>query len=501
MKNSSDNKLFPQREASLAAYNIKPMLPGNPQEAERLMINLLVNILNNNLIFDSRSPLNTNDFRIVFEHHTDYPMGSYPGILEQHINVSESQGYGMLILSLMAGCEDALTAAEHTWRFGASSLKDYFDGMLRTVLDFQSPIRVNNRTTRQFSWEMFGYNTGKNETGFTINDDPNICTRGFRHIENNTASAKIAPFANTPGGGTGGGGGTTDYNQNGTTSAADGDMDIIYSLIIAGNQWGNNGRYNYRELALEMLEGFWRSVIHENYRTLLLGDWISSNQSSVNNMLRNGTRASDFMLGHLQVFKDFDPNHNWQEVINATLNVISDIRDGLHDSGSPNNGLLPDFAVKMSPGERWIPAPANFLEGPDDGRYSWNSCRIPWRLGTAYLLYGNMPMTGNLSNPSLLTYSIKPLNDYAKARISDRSTMCGLDINYDLNSTLASSSQSAYPGFAAPFLVTATAMGDDQRWVDDFWAYPGLSNFQNNWYADYHKLIIMLTASGNFWKP
>jgi len=111
-------------------------------------------------------------------------------------------------------------------------------------------------------------------------------------------------------------------------------------------------------------------------------------------------------------------------------------------------------------------------------------------------------MTGNLTNPSLFNYSIKPLNDFAKARVgNDRNTMSGLGTNYNLHEAIANSSQRADSGFASPFLVTAAAMQNDQEWVDAFWNYAGLSSFNNNWYADYYKLIVMITASGNYWKP
>jgi hypothetical protein len=411
-------------------------------------------------------------------------------------------GYGMIILAYMAGSEDALTAAGYNWRFGARSLKDYYDGMLRTVLAFQSPLYVGGRRTGQHSWELFGFNTGKNETGLSFNNSSDVFTRGFRYVEDSNAIAKIAPFANTPEGGLNGGGGHTGYYNNGTSSAADGDMDIIYSLIVADKQWGSDGRYNYREIALEMLEGFWRSVTHTQYRTLLLGDWAWRANPPYGINLNNGTRPSDFMLSHLRAYKAFDTERDWQEVIDATLNVISDIRDGQHADGSPNNGLLPDFAVRASASDKWIPAPAYFLESSNDGRYSWNSCRTPWRLGTDYLLYGDTLMTGNLSNPSLFTYIIEPLDNFAKARVGDnRSTLTGLGMNFSLNSAIINSSQTANPGFAVPFLVTAAAVGNEQAWVDAFWSYPGISRFNNNWYTDYYKLIVMIAASGNYWKP
>ena len=493
---------FPQGSASLATYAIKPMLPTDKAGAEQKMINLTKEILNNNLIFDSRVPLTKSKFRIVLEHHTSYPTNGTT-IIEQHITVSESMGYGMLLLAYMAGSEAALTTAGHTWRFGADSLKDYYDGMLRTVLSFQSPLQ--GRNTKQHSWELFGYNTGRNDTGLSVNNISTNHTRGFRYLEDSNTSPKIAPFANTPAGGPNGGGGTTGYNNTGTSSATDGDMDIIYSLIVADKQWGSDGKYNYKELALEMLDGFYEYVVHKAYSTLLLGDWAyNATPNTATSALRNGTRPSDFILSHLRAYKAIDTKNDWQAVIDATLNVIIDVRDALHADDAPNNGLLPDFAVRSTvTADKWIPAPSGFLEGTNDGRYSWNSCRTPWRLGTDYLLYGDTPMpSGSLTNPSLYTYSIKPLNDFAKARVGeDTNNMAGLNAGYSLDAPLANATQGANAGFAAPFLVTAAAVGGDQAWVDAFWVHSGTFSFMNDWYGDYYKLITMITASGNFWKP
>jgi len=505
---------FPQRTASLATYANEPLLPSDMIAAENQMIKLLADTLNNNLIFDSRTPLDRDNFRVVFEHHANYPRTgdrNSSKIHEEHITVSESMGYGMLILAYMAGCEAALTEAGHTWRFNAQSLKDYYDGMLRTVLSFQSPIFVEGKETKQHSWELFGFNTGVNDTKLTVNDMVHIRQRGFRHMENNNASAKIAPFANTPGGSENGSGGLTGYNNRGTNSAADGDMDIIYSLIVADKQWGSGGRYNYKELALDMLEGFYRSVIHVEYKTVLLGDWAWKEFPLDDRDVFNATRPSDFILSHLRSYKAIDSAHNWQEVIDATLNVIIDIRDALHANGAPENGLLPDFCISTyDTNFKWEPAPSDLLEGGDD-KFGWNSYRTPWRLGADYLLYGDTPMpAGSLPNPSLFFYSIIPFDNFARARIgTDRNNMSGLNsIDHPLDTALANSSSASNVGVVAPFLVTAAAAGgspgaqdDNQAWVDAFWKWRNMGAWANDWFANYYKLICMIIASGNYWKP
>jgi hypothetical protein len=469
-----------------------------------MMINLLKDTLNNNLIFDSRSPLNANEFRVVFEHHTTYPTDEYDTVKEQHITVSESHGYGMMILALMAGCEDALTTAGHSWKFGATKIKQYYDGMLRTLLGFKSPTSSHPSGSFQMSWELFGFNTGINETGFSVNDSTNVRQRGFRYSANSNTSAKIAPFANTPGGRATGGGGSTGYNNGGTTSATDGDMDIMYSLILADKQWGSSGDFNYKQYALDMMRAFngthSGSLVNSTYKFMKIGDWANN---TVTSGYGRGSRPSDFILTHLKAYKEFDTSRDWQSVIDATYDIIRVIREGQAAAGRPDNGLLPDFVVRTGTTAigtagvyYWEPAPAGFLEG-NDNTYNWNSCRVPWRLGTDVLLYGDTP----IGNKSLVEYVLKPMNTLARAAVGTNpsANLSGLGSQKQL--TASSFSGNTNSGFASPFLVTAAAISNDQTWINALWNYSNLANHENNYYADYYKLVCMIAASGNYWRP
>jgi len=502
---------FPQWDKSLATYEVKPMQPDNRtrEQQKTMMINLLKEILNKNLIFDSRSPLEADKFRVIFEHHAVYPTNVNTNVKEQHITVSESHGYGMMILALTAGCEEALTTAGHTWRFGATSIKQYYDGMVRTLLGFKSPVSSHPSGSFQMSWELFGFNTGINETGFSVNDNSNVRQRGFRYSENSAASAKIAPFANTPGGSSTGRGGNTGYDNNGTRSATDGDMDIIYSLILADKQWGSAGEFNYRQIALDMMKAFngthGGSLVNPTYRFLKIGDWVNN---TVTNKHGNGSRPSDFILTHLKAFQAFDPSGDWQSVIDATYDIIRVIREGQAATGNPDNGLLPDFVVRTgtaaigAPGYYWEPAPSGWLEGSNDGNYAYNSCRTPWRLGTDVLLYGDTP----IGTKSVVGYVLDPMNTLARNAVgtTPSASLSGLGTTKPLN--VSSFSGNTNSTFASPFLVAAAAIGNkddpaDQTWINALWSYGSLAIHENNWYGDYFKLLCMITASGNYWRP
>jgi len=220
---------------------------------------------------------------------------------------------------------------------------------------------------------------------------------GYTGFAINKNGLKTAPFTRDPEDG---------------DSATDGDMDIIYSLVIADRQWGSNGRYNYMEIARKMLGDFWQYCVHPAYKTLLLGDWASKGGDKGDPALAalqmNATRPSDFIISHLKAYKAVDSAHNWQEVIDATYGVIKDVYADVKAKHGASRGLLPDFVIRNNANTAWVVPEGFVLEEDTDGSYSYNSCRIPWRLGTDYLLYG-----GNTTLSGLDTFAetIQPLDN------------------------------------------------------------------------------------------
>jgi endo-1,4-beta-D-glucanase Y len=399
-------------------------------DRDNKIIGLFRQILQNDLITDANGPADKDGFRLVFRHCQQWAIGD--GSIEvSHITTSESHGYGMMILAHMAGCEKMLDFRPEQWICGCGSLRDYFNAMLRTVLAFPSVIGKENRL---FAWELFGYPAdGDDRTGYKQSD-------GF----------KTAPFSRDPETG---------------DCATDGDMDIIYALLLADKKWGSGGAYDYKKIALDMLDSLWKTCVHKEYHTLLLGDWASDRAGSV---LGDAVRLSDIIPGHIKAYAEADKAHDWQKVLDACYSVIRDLcEDNRHQ-----NGLLPDFAVRAD--GKWKAPEEKILEG-DDGAYSYNACRVPWRLGTDH---------------SLLEIVIKPLNAFAKAYTGgdlDRLGPLRLD---------GTPLEESDPGtFTAPFLVTAAA-GTDRDWENELWNWHGLDTYNGDNYGDYIKLLAMLDAAG-----
>jgi len=447
--NEYANYPFPQK----ANYAIEPMLPSDktPAEIDEMILNLFAEILLNDLIIDVNGSQTKDGFRMVYRHYQEWEIEEGE-IKVSHINVSESQGYGMMMMAYMAGCEEELKLKYDQWILGCDRLQNYYDAMLRTVIAFPSITGENNHL---FTWELTGYpKAKKNQTGYKEVD-----------------GVKTAPF-------------TLDTKEG--DSATDGDMDIIYSLLLADKQWGSEGAYNYKQIALDMLKDFWKYCVHQEYYTLLLGDWAVAIDDDV---LRDATRTSDFIISHLKVFAEVDKDHDWQKVIDATYKVIKDIRDAENEKGN-NNGLLPDFVVRGD--NKWIVPEGEVLEGDEDNAYAYNACRIPWRLGTDYLLFGDT----KIGSKSLKEYIIKPLDDFVRSytdgdlEIIGPLYLDGKPFEWDDAET-----------FAPELLVTAAGHGHDQTWVNQVWSYEGLSEYHGNDYGDYITIFSMMTAAGRYWLP
>jgi hypothetical protein len=263
-------------------------------------------------------------------------------------------------------------------------------------------------------------------------------------------------------------------------SAFDGDCDIAYALLLADKQWGSAGRINYRDAAAQVLAGILASTIGPSSRLPMLGDWVDPNGPLYNQYT---PRSSDFMTGHFRAFGRSTGDPVWSQVVANTQAVISQLQSRF----SPGTGLLPDFIVPVSRVDRApMPAPPNFLEGPNDGDYSYNACRDPWRLGTDALLSGD---------PASSTQARKIANWARLAaggnaeRIRPGYRLDGRPLAGDYFTTV----------FVAPIGVAAMTEPSQQQWLDDL--YDAVRGRFEDYYEDSVTLLCLLVMTGNFWDP
>ena len=281
-----------------------------------------------------------------------------------HDTTSEAMGYGMIITALMAGYDpQAKTYFDGLWSIclghpSSSATEDDYDTIIST---HQGIVPVAPKGNNLFSWVM-------------------------RH----PARYDRGPL---------------------TDSAADGDMDIAYALLLADKQWGSDpdedSKYNYKARAKEIIDaiiaepGDDRGSSHEpddvHYYRTSLGDWDTWAGSDSAPFNEQSTRISDWIPDHFQVFESVTGNNDWNELRNNTFNLLDELQD-------EDTGLVPDFALGESihPVNNLYPTQyaarddatgdeiPNVDYGPfiekqfTDGMYYYNACRFPWRMAVDY---------------------------------------------------------------------------------------------------------------------
>ena len=316
--------------------------------------------------------------------------------------VSEGQGYGMVIVALMAGHDPAA--------------HERFDGMARYVLDHPSSV-----DERLLGW------------------------------------AQDARCRDVEGG----------------DSATDGDLDAAYGLLLAHVQWGSGGAIDYLGAARRMLDGILAEDVHPDTNLTTLGDWTARDHPKY----WHSTRPSDWMLGHFSAFAAVTGEPRWTAVRAAHLRLIRRLPG--------RTGLLPDFVRTK---RRARPAEPGFLESKDDGRFSWNACRTPWRIGTDAALSGD---------PVSRAAAAK-LSRWARRRTGGRPGR--IRAGYSLGGRpLVRYGSMAY---TAPFAVAA--MSDSgpaaRRWQDRLWRTVAAAP-PDGYYPDSIRLQSLLVVSGNWWSP
>lgn len=270
---------------------------------------------------------------------------------------------------------------------------------------------------------------------------------------------------------------TSCESVNGGDSATDGDMDVAYGLLLADRQWGSSGTYDYKQLAIKHINAIKASEVNPSTNLLKLGDWASSGDQYY-----YISRPSDWMIDHFRAFRKATGDSAWDTIRSAHQNLIS----SLQSNYSPSTGLLPDFVVNTNSSPQ--PAPGQVLEDPNDGKFWWNACRTPWRVGDDAVTSGN----------SASLAAARKMNSWIKAKTGGDPDQ--IATGYALNGTqIASGSEAA---FFAPFAVAAMTDSGSQAWLDALWNKMLATPIDtSSYYSSSIQLQVMITVTGNHWVP
>ncbi|MEP7142313.1 MAG: glycosyl hydrolase family 8 [Ferruginibacter sp.] len=263
------------------------------------------------------------------------------------------------------------------------------------------------------------------------------------------------------------------------SSATDGDMDIAYSLLLANAQWGSKGSINYLGEALSMIAAIMKQEINPATFSLLL-----SNSTEPDSRDYFDMRSSDFMPAHFKAFRDASKDILWDRVIDTNYHLFR----LLQKKYSVDAGLLPDFIQHIN----HMPAPAisNYLESKYDGCYNYNACRVPWRIATDFIIYGDKRSKEIVEK---INKWIRETTWDNPDNISAGYTLAGDDIKTRHFEAMS---------FIASFAVAAMVDPKHQVWLNKLWNY--IVSFdldQYDYYDNSIKMLGMVILSGNYWVP
>ena len=321
--------------------------------------------------------------------------------------VSEGQGYGMIIVALMGGCD---TASQRIY----NGLFNYYK------------MHPSSNSQYLMAW------------------------------------AQTVSFKNTDG-----------------SSAADGDIDIAYSLLLAGTQWGNEGRINYYKEAKAILSDIEKQEINPITFSVLLSNSIEQDSKDYFDM-----RSSDFMPAHFKVFKNFTNNNLWGNVIDNNYKLFA----FLQKNYSKEAGLLPDFIQHIN--VRPVPAHPNYLESRYDGKYNYNACRVPWRIATDFIISGDKRSKAIADK----------INKWVRGTTQDNPD--NISAGYTLDGDDMRNRNFEAMSFISSFAVSAMVDPKNQIWLNKLWSY--IISFdldQYDYYDNSIKMFTLIILSGNYWVP
>jgi len=136
------------------------------------------------------------------------------------------------------------------------------------------------------------------------------------------------------------------------------------------------------------------------------------------------------------------------------------------------------------------PAQANYLESKYDGQYNFNACRVPWRVSTDYLISGD---------PQAAAF-LKKINSWIRNTTKDNPD--NISAGYNLSGEDLPHRYYEALCFICPFAVAAMSSPDNQDWLNKCWDYIvhfKLKDF--DYYDNSIKMLNLIILSGNYWTP
>ena len=245
-------------------------------------------------------------------------------------------------------------------------------------------------------------------------------------------------------------------------SATDGDLDVVFALIVAHYQWGED----YLDEAKDII-----SILKEHYFV---------NCNSVYTMKPGGhwggcdiTDMSYYSPAYFRVFSKETGDAFWDTVADDAYTI-------LYNGANENTGLVPDW-------QSWDGVPGGTSNWEWIDYYRYDACRVPWRMALDYIWNGDSKAQSWCVKISKFADSI------GAANIID---------GYELDGSPHKDAQWNNTPFVGGFAVGG--MSYSQAMVDSFASrllYLDGTGEDNQYFNLSLRCLYELVLTGNFWKP
>ncbi|HET6255023.1 MAG TPA: glycosyl hydrolase family 8 [Puia sp.] len=136
------------------------------------------------------------------------------------------------------------------------------------------------------------------------------------------------------------------------------------------------------------------------------------------------------------------------------------------------------------------PVQPNYLESKFDGVYNFNACRVPWHIGADFLVSGDPRAAAFLTR---INNWIRSTTKGNPDNISAGYNLSGEDLSHRYFEALC---------FICPFAVAAMSSPDNQEWLNKLWDYIQHFKLKDfDYYDNTIKMLDMIILSGNYWTP
>lgn len=165
-------------------------------------------------------------------------------------------------------------------------------------------------------------------------------------------------------------------------SATDGDLDVAMGLLIRAADTQDYGLLRAAGHRMNMISKY---LVAENGTFLLAADDVDA-QNNPNKVKADHSRPSDWMVSHFMGFALTNGDENWRKISDASLRNLERARG--------SSWLVPDFtwgrgsSMDACDEDHWVEK-CKVIGKDANWTYYYNACRVPWRIGMAYMHYGD----------------------------------------------------------------------------------------------------------------